>query len=106
MKSDENRWKSEKLVEIECDGLASNRVEFRLIVVSVHELQLVTVDLRESQAIARDVSKRTQLGCGKVEFCLPTKPRAPPSLADRVIGRASCALNAFGLFARPEQGSR
>ena len=52
-------------MEMECDGLASNRVEFRLIVVSVHELQLVTVDLRESQAIARDVCKRTQLGCGK-----------------------------------------
>ena len=65
MKSDENRWKSEKLVEMECDGLASNRVEFRLIVVSVHESQRVTLDLRESQAIARDVSKRTQLGCGK-----------------------------------------
>ena len=55
MKSDENRWKSEKLVEMECDGLASNRVEFRLSVASVHELQPVTLNLRESQAIARDV---------------------------------------------------
>jgi hypothetical protein len=41
--------------------------------------------------------------CGKVEFCLPTKLHALPSLADRVICRASCALNAFGLFARSEQ---
>ena len=106
MKSDERRWKPEKLGEIECDELASNRVGFRLSVVSVHESQLVTVNLRESQAIARDVSKGTQLGCGKVEFCLPTKLRAPPSLADRVIGRARCALNAFGLFSRPERGSR
>ena len=65
MKSDENRWKSEKLVAIECDGLASHRVEFRRSVVSVDELQLVTANLRESPAIARDVSKRTQLGCGK-----------------------------------------
>ena len=55
MKSDENRWKSERLVEIEYDGLASNRVEFRLNAVSVDELQPVTVNLRESQAIARDV---------------------------------------------------
>jgi hypothetical protein len=36
--------------------------------------------------------------CGKVEFCLPTKLRAP-SLADRLIGRKGHALNAFGLFA-------
>jgi hypothetical protein len=33
-----------------------------------------------------------------VEFCLPTKLHAP-SLADRLIGRKGCALNAFGLFA-------
>ena len=43
--------------------------------------------------------------CGKVEFCLPTKLRAP-SLADHVIGRTGHtghALNAFGLFAREAQ---
>jgi len=39
---------------------------------------------------------------GKVEFCLPTKLHAP-SLADRLIGRKGCALNAFGIFAREAQ---
>ena len=65
MKSDENRWNSEKLAEIECDGLALNPVEFRLGVVSVDELQPITLKLSESQGIARDVSRGTQLGCGK-----------------------------------------
>jgi hypothetical protein len=41
-------------------------------------------------------------GYGKVEFCLPTKLRAP-SLADHVIGRTGHTLNAFGLFAREAQ---
>jgi hypothetical protein len=50
-------------------------------------------------------SKGTRLCWGKEEFCLPTKLHAPPSLAHRVLGRASCVLNAFGLFARSEQSS-
>jgi hypothetical protein len=41
---------------------------------------------------------------GKVEFCLPTKLHAP-SLADRLIGRKGCALNAFGLFAPESQAT-
>jgi len=65
MKSDENRWNSEKLAEIECDGLTSNRIEFRLSVASVDELQPITLKLSESQGIARNVRKGTQLGCGK-----------------------------------------
>jgi hypothetical protein len=48
------------------------------------------------------LQERVKLGCGKEEFCLPTKLHAPPSPADRVIGRAGHTLNAFGLFA-PEQ---
>jgi hypothetical protein len=44
------------------------------------------------------LQERVKLGCGKVEFCLPTKLRAP-SLAERVIGHVGRALNAFGLFA-------
>ncbi|MGB5375589.1 MAG: hypothetical protein WBN15_17555 [Polyangiales bacterium] len=106
MKSDENRWKSEKLVEIEHDGLASNRVEFRLIVVSVHDLQLVTVDLRECQAIARDVCKRTQLGCGKVEFCLTKLQALRATSSTFAQPHWIDVLNAFGLFASARRDRR
>jgi hypothetical protein len=52
-----------------------------------------------SAADITGVQERVQLGCGKEEFCLPTKLHAP-SLADRVIGHVGYTLNAFGLFAR------
>jgi hypothetical protein len=62
------------------------------------ERQLLTAGSGQSLLPTRKCNERTQLVCGKVEFCLPTKLRAP-SLADRLIGRKGHALNAFGLFA-------
>jgi hypothetical protein len=58
-----------------------------------------------SAADITGVQERDPACWGKEEFCLPTKLHAPPPLADRVLGRASCALNAFGLFARSERSS-
>ena len=60
----------------------------------------------EGSRIVHRATKKVTTCSGKGEFCLPTKLLALPSPAHRVVGRASCALNAFGLFDRAPRRSR
>jgi hypothetical protein len=78
------------------------RSESRKVTLGRIEFFCVAVAFSASHLSAADITRlqeRVKLGCGKEEFCLPTKLHAP-SLADRVIGHVGYTLNAFGLFAR------
>jgi len=94
-----------RLRDKERDGARLKRSESRKVTLGRIEFFCVAVAFSASHLSAADITRlqeRVKLGCGKEEFCLPTKLHAPPSPADRVIGRAGHTLNAFGLFA-PEQ---
>jgi hypothetical protein len=70
------------------DGALLRCSESRKVALRRIEFFCVAVAFSASHPSAADftrVQERVQLGCGKEEFCLPTKLHAP-SLADRVIG--------------------
>ena len=97
-----------RLRDKERDGARLKRSESRKVTLGRIEFFCVAVAFSASHLSAADITgvqERVQLGCGKVEFCLPTKLHAP-SLADHVIGHGRLALNAFGLFARTGRPGR
>jgi hypothetical protein len=75
-----------------------------LTVVQSQSVAVVSGSERSSSTNVAKVSGRDPTCWGKVEFCLPTKLHAP-SLADCLIRRKGCALNALGLFAPEAQAT-